>query len=79
MKQKVIRIGSSIGITISKEAQEDLGIKVGDTVETSSSTGLFSVKPTAPQVKPAVDLQILQWGDEFITKNRELLKRLKDK
>ncbi len=79
MKQKVIKIGSSVGITMSKETLEELGIGVGDFVETTSINGVFTAKPATPQVKPAVDPQILQWGNEFIEKNRELLKRLKDK
>jgi len=64
---------------MSPETLENLGIQVGDIVDTNSSTGVLTVKPATPQVKPAVDPEILQWGDEFIAKNRELLKRLKDK
>ncbi|MSR70730.1 hypothetical protein EXS62_01685 [Candidatus Kaiserbacteria bacterium] len=79
MKQKVIQIGSSAGVTISKESLEKIGINIGDMVETSSESGVFTIKPSVPQEKLAIDPQILQWGSEFITKNRELLKRLKDK
>ncbi len=32
MKQKIIKIGSSLGITIPKKSLPDLGFKVGDTV-----------------------------------------------
>ena len=79
MEQKVIQIGSSAGVTISKSALEELGIKVGDIVETviDSSKKVFSVKLKTP--KTAVDPEILSWTNEFIDKNRELLLRLKDK
>lgn len=79
MKQKVIKIGSSAAITVSPESLQSLGIKIGDTVETTSSPEGFIVKPSVPRGTSAVDPQILQWGAEFITKNRELLLRLKDK
>ncbi len=78
MKQKVIKIGSSVGVTMSKETLEELGVAVGDFVETSSSNRTFTVKPEQKDTGN-VDPQILQWGSEFIAKNRELLKRLKDK
>lgn len=76
MKQKVIQIGSSAGITMSKGTLEELGVGVGDFVETSATNRTLTV---TPQVKLAVDPEILQWADEFIIKNRELLNRLKDK
>lgn len=79
MKKKVIRIGTSAGITISREALDILGVGIGDAVEMSTSEGLLTVKPVATQTKTAIDPQILQWGNEFIAKNRELLERLKDK
>ncbi len=79
MKQKVIQIGSSAGVTISKESLEEIGVTIGDMVETKAENGIFTVKTGAPQVKPAIDPKILQWGNEFIAKNRELLERLKDK
>lgn len=79
MKQKVIKIGSSIGITIPKESLRILGLKVGDFVETDTSGQSLVVKPEPKATTHGIDPQILQWGDEFIVKNRELLKRLKDK
>jgi ribosome biogenesis protein Tsr3 len=55
---------------------KELGITVGDTVETATLQGIFTVQP---EQKITIDPQILQWGQEFIDKNRELLKRLKNK
>ncbi len=79
MKQKVIQIGSSAGITMSKGTLEELGVKIGDMVETAFSNKTLVVKATEKTTGEQVDPQILQWGSEFIAKNRELLERLKDK
>lgn len=79
MKQKVIKIGSSAGITMSRETLEELGVEIGDFVETSASKQIFMVKPEQDKSKKSIDPEILQWTDEFISKNRELLDRLKNK
>lgn len=62
---------------MSPETLESLGIEVGDMVETATSHGAFVIRPERKE--ETIDPQILQWGQEFIDKNRELLKRLKDK
>lgn len=79
MEQKVIQIGSSAGITISKSAMQELGIKVGDIVVTATNAAkkIFSVQPK--EAKSTVDPEVLSWTNKFIEKNRELLERLADK
>ena len=79
MNKKVIRIGTSAGITISREALDVLGVGIGDIVEMSTTQGVLTVKPVHPKSDSPIDPQVLQWGQEFIDKNKELLKRLKDK
>ena len=76
MQQKVIQIGSSAGVTISKSTLETLGIKVGDVVETNTTEGAFSVRAMA--AKDSLDPAVLEWTNTFIEKNRELLDRLKN-
>ena len=76
MEQKVIQIGSSAGITMSKSTMEELGVKIGDTVETDTAKKVFTVRS---RTKTVIDPEILQWGQEFIDKNRALLERLKNK
>jgi len=79
MKQKVIKIGSSIGVVLSKPMAEEVGFKAGQEVQLHlQGKGVF-VEPAAPQVERTVDPAILEWTDEFISKNRELLERLKNK
>ncbi len=79
MDQKVIQIGSSAGVTISKETLKNLGVAIGDTVETGTVGKTFSVKPKQKEFGSQVDPVILEWTDMFIKKNRELLERLADK
>ena len=80
MDQKIIQIGSSAGVTIPKKGMEELGVKVGDEVKTEIN---FAEKTYTVKFKskssPTIDPAILQWTDDFISKNRELLERLKNK
>ncbi len=93
MDQKVIQIGSSIGVVLpAKDAREE-GFKVGEIVSVTKEAGKFIIEkkePPTPQVKLAVDPKqkkaagqldphIVAWADDFIAKNRELLDRLKNK
>ncbi len=80
MEQKVIKIGSSIGVTIPKNSLKELGVKVGDSVETETNAAAktFTVKFQTSDQSP-VDPVVIEWTDEFIAKNRELLERLKNK
>ena len=67
MTQKVIRIGSSAGVTIPKEKLEELGLKIGDRVE-------ISVRPVS---KPSQgDREVLQWTVHFIERYRTALEAL---
>ncbi len=80
MSQKVIRIGSSAGLTISPDILEALGIQIGDAVEVSAhrSARTLTVRPkeeTGEQVNP----DVVVWTNAFIDKNRKLLMRLADK
>ena len=64
---------------MSKETLKNLGIAVGDMVETDIVGKTFSVKPKQKEFGSQVDPAILEWTDTFIKKNRELLERLADK
>ncbi len=76
MEQKVIQIGSSAGVTIPKSALEELGVKIGDTIETNIEKKVFSVRSKSIN---NIDPAILTWTNKFIEENRELLERLADK
>ena len=67
MTQKVIKIGSSAGVTIPKKVLEKLSIKIGDEVD-------VSVKPTQKVRK-----EVLDWTNRFIEQYHSALKALADK
>ncbi len=75
MKQKVIQIGSSAGITMSKGTLEELGVGVGDFVETSASNKFFMVK--SDQKKEISDT--VTSATAYIEKYRKDFEALADK
>jgi len=81
MAQKVIQIGSSVGVTIPKAIAEAMQLRIGDAVEVMTNadeTGL-SIVPSKSNKKPAVSPELIVWTDTFINRNRELLERLSKK
>lgn len=68
MVQKVIKIGSSAGVTIPKKQLEELGIAIGDSVE-------IEIKP----VKPKVQDKIMKDYETFVKQYGQTLKNLADK
>ena len=80
MAQKIIKIGSSAGITLSRDTLTSIGAKVGDLVEVvvHPKTHAFSARiKTAPE-SAEVNPDVIVWTNAFIDKNRALLKRLAD-
>lgn len=81
MKQKIIKIGSSIGVVIPKQVAEERGFRAGEnatlTVELDSNA--IRIEPVSPDKKVIVDSDILSWTNSFIDKNRALLERLANK
>jgi antitoxin component of MazEF toxin-antitoxin module len=80
MAQKIIKIGSSAGLTISPDMLETLGMKVGDSVEISAhpSTRAMTVRPQEKGAR-SVNPDVITWTNAFIDKNRKLLVRLAGK
>lgn len=76
MVQKVIKIGSSAGITIPKKSLKELGLKIGDRVSVD-----IDEKRRIVRIKPAVnvDKEILDWTEGFIDKYRPALDALAKK
>lgn len=81
MEQKFIQVGSSIGAVIPKFITEEKGIRKGEKYKITSEEGTnrIIIEPYTQFKGAAVDPVILKWTDEFISKNRELLERLKNK
>ncbi len=81
MAQKVIQIGSSIGVTIPKDMAEAMKIHVGDAVEVkvNEGEGSLSVVPSAQKRKALVDRELVDWIEDAIERYRPALEALADK
>ncbi len=67
MTQKLLQIGSSVGVTVPKKYLKERGLKVGDEVE-------VSINPVQK-----VEKELLDWTDKFIEKYRPALEALAKK
>ncbi|MSR71283.1 MAG: AbrB/MazE/SpoVT family DNA-binding domain-containing protein [Candidatus Taylorbacteria bacterium] len=65
MIQKVIKIGSSAGVTIPKRTMEELGIAIGDEVSIKIS-----------HVENKISSELIDWTDRFIKTYRKDLEKL---
>ena len=74
MIQKVIRVGSSLAVTIPKKAHKELGIKAGDDVSVSINAGTKQV--VVEPCVAAIDPDTVKWGKRFIKKYRPALEAL---
>ena len=74
MTQKVLQLGSSAGMTISKDALKKLGIRVGDQITVEIEEGGLRVTPVT-----SVSGELVDWTKDFVEKYRPALEALKDK
>lgn len=76
MTQKVLRIGSSVGVIIPKSSSERIGLKAGDQVSVN-----VDIKKKKVIIEPAVevDRELIAWTREFIAKYRLALEALAKK
>ena len=68
MTQKIIKIGSSAGVTIPKKQLEELGLGVGDEVKVTFE----------PAKKPKHD-KLMKEYQRFVSQYGETLKNLRDR
>jgi putative addiction module antidote len=78
MVQKVLQIGSSVGVTISKETLKALHIKVGDliNVDVDKKRGSIVILPLR---KSRNDAEFSDWTKEFLSQYGPALKALAKK
>lgn len=79
MTQKVLQIGSSAGVTISKDTLKTLGLKIGDQVvvsvdEQAQLINITSAKKSKQQLE-----SVVRWTDQFIRRYRPALEALAKK
>jgi antitoxin component of MazEF toxin-antitoxin module len=79
MKQKVIKIGSSIGVVLSKSVADELGFKAGQDVQLHiQNKGVF-VEPVIPQAKLAEkSIELATWLEDAVERYRPALEALKN-
>lgn len=79
MTRKIIKIGSSVGITLPKALLTQMGLSVGDAVVISEdkNTGCVSIEPEKKKYAP--DKENVEWAKEFVERYRPALEELADK
>lgn len=81
MVQKIIKVGSSIAVTIPKDAAKQLNIKAGDEVSfvLHEGTGTISYTPAKRSRKTSHQDRVADLTLKFINRYRDDLNALKDK
>jgi len=76
MTQKVLKIGSSVGVTIPKESLKELGLKVGDpiTVIVDKKRKTMAIQHAA--ILSSDEERIIKHGKDFIERYRKDLETL---
>jgi len=75
MTRKVIKIGTSAGVTIPKDVLEELELRPGDEVEVFFDKDK-KVVALEPKRRKGDDRNIKEWTEEFIDEYRDALKKL---
>lgn len=75
--QKVLTVGSSLGMTIPSKVLPVLDVKAGDYLCVSVEDGKMVVAPYRKDASE-VDGDLVAWGKDFIKKYRPALEALKD-
>lgn len=77
-KQKIIKAGNSLAITIPAEFVREGNLAVGDEliIETTPRYGMMLVKKEEFKDKAKLSPEFKLWLEEFTTKNRKMLKKL---
>lgn len=79
MAQKIIKIGSSAGVTLSPDALKSARLDIGDAVDVSVHPASRTITMRPRSVASGVSPDVITWTNVFIEKNRALLKRLADR
>ncbi|MDA1316528.1 MAG: hypothetical protein O3B87_00710 [bacterium] len=78
MEQRIINIGNSQGIILSKKILEKIGLTTGNTIVIDVDENNKQVVLRDPDSKPPVTItpQLVKWLEGFNKKNYALLKEL---
>lgn len=78
MKQKIIKIGNSLGVTIPKKFIKNQKLKAGDEIvlEDNAAIGVLSIRTSSSSANTALTPEFKNWLEKFSVENRELLKKI---
>lgn len=81
MKQKVIKIGSSIGVVIPKPVAEELGFKAGQEINLRETDyNKIIIERLHHEAKPrGKNAELVAWAEAAVERYRPALEALKDK
>lgn len=81
MIQKVLRVGTSIAVTVPKAAAEELGLKAGDAIAFNANvkTGEFSYRIAKKRAGKSREAKIAALTLNFVDRYRKDLEALKDR
>lgn len=80
MQQKVIKVGSSAGVTIPKHSLEMLGLSIGSSVTISiDQKNKRMVVESTDASLAGIDEETIAWTKTFVDQYRGALKELADK
>lgn len=71
LKLKVTTVGSSVGVILPKEAQQQLGVKKGDTLHLTEAPGGYRITPYDPEFEEQMKL-----AEEIMREDRDILRAL---
>ncbi len=78
MIQKIIKVGNSAAITVSKDFLTKVGLRIGQevSVETEGEIGMIVIKSKEKDSEKTISPEFKTWLSDFMEKNKELLKKL---
>lgn len=77
-KQKVVKVGNSLAITLPAKFVQEAGFIPGNTVlvETNAKYKTVYVQPAKTKTKASLTPEFYEWLNEFTEKNKDLLQKL---
>ena len=80
MDQKIIQIGSSIGVVLPAKDARDEGFAIGESVSVKRESGRFIIEKKLPTKKKGVGSpELIAWAEDAVERYRPALEALKNK
>ena len=79
MTQKIIKIGSSAGLILSKQTLQSLKLKIGDKLRVRADDKNRKLILEADVFQPKISREEKEWTEQFVERYRQALEALRDK